>query len=80
MSLQYSIKNIYCKQLKTIINTKGIRMKKLLTTKELAECLNVHPASISRKVIKGEIPFYRLSKTDLRFDLEEVLAELKKEG
>ena len=55
-------------------------MKKLLTTKELAECLNTHPVSINRKVAKGEIPFYRLSKTDLRFDLDEVLATLKKEG
>jgi excisionase family DNA binding protein len=50
---------------------------KLLTTKELADYLGTHPVSINRKVAKGELPFYRLSKTDLRFDLEEVLKSLK---
>lgn len=54
-------------------------MKKLLTTKELAEYLNVHPVSINRMVANDRIPFMRLGKTDLRFDLEEVLKELKGE-
>ena len=52
---------------------------KLLTTKELAEYLGTHPVSINRKVARGQIPFYRLSKTDLRFNLDEVLKTLKGE-
>lgn len=51
--------------------------KKLLTTKELASYLGTHPVSINRKVARKEIPFYKLSKTDLRFDLEKVLEALK---
>ena len=54
-----------------------MKTEKLLSTKELAEYLGTHPVSINRKVAKGEIPFYRLSKTDLRFDLVEVLKALK---
>ena len=54
-------------------------MKKLLTTKELAEYLNVHPLSINRKVLNGEIPCIKLSKRNLRFDLDEVMKALKGE-
>lgn len=52
-------------------------MKKLLNSKELAEYLNIHHGSVKRMVASDRIPFIRLSKTDLRFDLEEVLKKLK---
>jgi len=63
----------------TLINfySMELKMKSLLTTKELAEYLNIHPVSLNRKVLKGDIPFYQLSKTNLRFDLDEVLTKLK---
>lgn len=48
----------------------------LLTTKELAEALNVNPQTVRRLVNSGRIPHIELSKTEWRFDLQKVLRAL----
>ncbi|MFC1931219.1 response regulator [Chloroflexota bacterium] len=46
-------------------------MKKLISTKELAEYLNVKPLTIWRKVQSGEIPYVKIGNR-LRFDKQKV--------
>ena len=48
----------------------------LLKTKELADRLGVHPQTIRRMVERDQIPVVKLSKTEFRFDLNEVKAAL----
>ena len=52
-------------------------MKKLLTTKELAEMLDLHPETIKRMSKRGQIPVIRVSATKFMFDEEDVFNALK---
>ena len=56
-------------------NTKDIR----LSVKELAEFIGVSTDTIRRAFRKGEIPAIRV-RTALRFDLEEVLLCMQRQG
>ena len=48
-------------------------------TKKMAEILQVNPETIRRMVRKGEIPFIKLGERDYRFNVDEVIATLKKD-
>lgn len=50
---------------------------KLLTTNEIAEKLNVHPATVRRMVKRKQIPYIKLSDKEFRFQLEPVLTALQ---
>lgn len=50
----------------------------LLTTFELAAKLNVNPITVLRMVKSKRIPYIAISKTEFRYDLVEVMTELKK--
>jgi excisionase family DNA binding protein len=52
-------------------------MQKLLTTKELAEILNLHPETIKRMAKREQIPFIRVSATKFMFDENDVFEALK---
>lgn len=50
----------------------------IVTTKELAEILKVHPVTIHRWVLSGKIDVYmKLTDRDFRFNLDDVIAQLK---
>ena len=49
----------------------------LLTTREVAEQLNLSPATVLRRWRAGEIPGYRLGSNVLRFSADEVVAWLE---
>ncbi|AZU97905.1 hypothetical protein [Vibrio phage LP.1] len=53
---------------------------KLITTKELAKELNLHPETVRRMARRNQIPFIRVSETEFRFNLAEVLDRLQNEG
>jgi len=52
-------------------------MTKLITTKELAEVLNLHPETIKRMAKRGQIPVIKVSATKFMFDEDEVFNALK---
>ena len=51
--------------------------EKLLTTKELAEVLNVHPITVTRMVRNKRIPYIKIGGTEFRYKLNEVLKALE---
>ncbi len=53
--------------------------QKLLTVKELAEELRVHPETIRRAYWRGRIPAFKICKV-LRFDLEQVRRAMQVHG
>jgi excisionase family DNA binding protein len=57
---------------------RGVKMEKLLTTREIANLLSVRPGTIQKWIQAGKIPFYRLGHRSLRFDLEEIGKWLEK--
>ena len=54
--------------------------KRLLTAKELAQILGVSQRTVLSYRLYGRIPGIQLSGTTIRFDLDEVLAALKRES
>jgi len=52
-------------------------MSNLLTTRELAARLRLSPSTIRGWARDGRIPVQRMSRRALRYDLEQVLAELR---
>jgi hypothetical protein len=53
-------------------------VKKLVTIKELQECLAVTPPTIRRAEREGRIKGLRLSPRVVRYDFDAVLAEMAK--
>lgn len=51
-------------------------MKRLLTAAELANECGVRPRTVQAWKSQGRIPFVRLSRKVIRFELEKVLAAL----
>ena len=51
-------------------------MNKLLTTAELAEYLNTARMTVLRMAKDGRIPHIKISKTEFRYDVNEVLKAL----
>lgn len=49
-------------------------MPALLTSRQLALELGISPATVTRRVADGSLPFHRLGARSLRFDLAECLA------
>ena len=62
----------------TRMNTEA--SKRFVTAKELAEVLGVGHRTVLDYCRYGRIPGIRLSGTTVRFDLDEVLAVLKRES
>jgi excisionase family DNA binding protein len=54
--------------------------KKLITTKQAAEKIGIHPVTLRGLAQKGTIPVIRFSARKLRFDLDEVEAYARGEG
>lgn len=50
---------------------------KLISTKELAKELNVHPETVRRMARRNQIPFIRVSETEFRFNLQQVIDRLQ---
>lgn len=49
----------------------------LLTTKEMAKQLGIHPETLRRKVRKGEVQVaYKVGETDYRFNPDDVMEAL----
>lgn len=48
-----------------------------MTTKQLAEALNVHSETVRRMRIREQIPFIKVSDTEYRYNYEEVIEALK---
>lgn len=51
--------------------------QKLLTTAELADALAVSTKTVRRLTVRGRLRPYRLSAVAVRYDLSEVLADLR---
>ena len=51
----------------------------LMTKRELAAFLNVHPRTVTRLLADGQIPVIRLGRSTLRFRLSDVLDAIGKE-
>lgn len=49
----------------------------LLTTRQVAQLLNVSPDTVLRRWRAGELPGYRIASNALRFDADEVAAWLE---
>jgi len=58
---------------------KGMADGALMTKRELAEFLNVHPRTVTRLLADGHIPVIRLGRSTLRFRLSDVLDAIGKE-
>ena len=52
-------------------------MRRLLTTREVAEMLGLSPETVLRRWRAGEIPGFRLASNVLRFDADEIDAWLE---
>lgn len=50
----------------------GTVRHKLVTAREAAKVLNMHPRSVLRSAREGRLPKVQLSKRNVRFDLEEI--------
>ena len=55
----------------------GTQTPGLLTKPELARYLKISTRMIELLMARGELPFVRLGRRSVRFDLHDVLAELK---
>ena len=53
-------------------------MENLISTIQLAEKLNVHKATVIRMANDKRIPVIKISETEFRFNLKEVLVALEK--
>jgi excisionase family DNA binding protein len=51
-------------------------LRRIVTAEELSEKLSLHPETIRRHVRAGNLPFIRLGRGVIRFDLEAVIAAL----
>lgn len=49
----------------------------IVSTKELASKLKVHPETIRRMVRRKQIPVIKISETDYKFNLEDVIKTLE---
>jgi excisionase family DNA binding protein len=52
-------------------------MTQLLTTAQLAEKLNTSKMTVLRMAKDGRIPHIKISKTEFRYDIDEVLEALR---
>jgi len=52
-------------------------IEKLITKKQVAEVLGIHPRTVTRLVTEGRIPVIRVGRTAVRFRLSDVLAALE---
>ncbi|MCP4279521.1 MAG: helix-turn-helix domain-containing protein [Alteromonas sp.] len=48
----------------------------MLTTKELAESMGVHPETVRRLVKRNKIPYLKISETEFRFIEADVIRAL----
>lgn len=53
---------------------------KLITTKQAAEIIGIHPVSMRKLGLQGKIPVIRFSARKIRYDLEDVEAYAQGEG
>lgn len=59
----------------------AVNLERVLTKKELAEFLSIHPRTIDYWISQGQVPHYKLGKS-VRFKLSDisVFMESKKKG
>lgn len=59
--------------MKKMMNSKS----DLVTVRQAAKVLRVHPRTLNRLVREGQVPFYRPSARTTRFDLHELRAFIR---